>query len=194
VEKTTSGTPLSTRSSTDFSSQDSLILDGPAATSQGRRCVVDWAKPNGGMPHGTYLGPYVFLTVMINDLKSPLELHKFVDDCTLSEIIKKAGTSIMQQEIDSVDSWSSLNHSVINSKKTKEILIGSIQKNPPPLLHLGGQPVEHVTSYKLLCLHVADRLQWNEHVSSLFQGGTAHPFSPASKAFSNSSDYLLHNY
>jgi len=64
----------------------------------------DWASPNGGMPQGTYLSPYVFLT-LIDDLTSPLELHKFVDDGTLSEIIKTSGTSIMQQEIDSVDSW-----------------------------------------------------------------------------------------
>jgi len=104
---------------------------------------------------------------MINDLTSPLELHKFVDDCTLPEIINQSDTSIMQQEMDSVDSWSSLNHMVITTKKTKEILIGSIQKNPPPLLQLDGQSVERVTSYKLLGLHVTDSLQWNEHVSSL---------------------------
>jgi len=97
------------------------------------------------MPQGTYLGSYVFLT-MIDDLKSPLELHKFVNDYTLSEIIEKAGTSIMQQEIGSVNSWSSLNHMVINTKKTKETLIGSLQKNPPPLLQLDWQPVERVTS------------------------------------------------
>jgi len=108
----------------------------------------DWSSPNGGMPQGTYLGPYIFLT-MIDDLKSLLQLHKFVDDCTLSEIIKKAGTSIMQQEIDSVDSWSSLNHMVINTKKTKEMLICWIQKNPPPLLQLEWQPVERVTSCKV---------------------------------------------
>jgi len=96
---------------------------------------------------------------MIDDLKPPLELHKFVDDCTLSETIKKAGTSILQQEIDSVDSWSSLNHMVINTKKTKGMLIGSIQKNPPPLLQLDGQPVERVTSYRLLGLHITYSLQ-----------------------------------
>jgi len=55
----------------------------------------DWASPNGGMPQGTYLGPYVFLT-MIDDLKSPLELHKYVDDCTLFEIIIQSGTRLMQ--------------------------------------------------------------------------------------------------
>jgi len=95
------------------------------------------------MPQGTYLSPYAFLTV-IDDFEPPLELHKFVDDCTLSEIIEKSGTSIMQQEIDIVDS-SSLNRMVINTKKTKEMLIGSIQKNPPPLLQLDWQHVERVT-------------------------------------------------
>jgi len=97
----------------------------------------DWASPNGGMPQGTYLGPYIFLT-MIDDLKSQLELHKFVDDCTLSEIINKASIMQQEKEIDSVDSWSSLNHMVINIKKTKEMLISSIQKNLPPLLNLMG--------------------------------------------------------
>jgi len=107
----------------------------------------DWASPNGGMPQETYLGPYVFLTI-IDDQKSPLQLHRFFDDCTLSKIIKKSGTSIMQQGIDSVDSWSSLNHMVINTntKKTKDMLIGSIQKHLPILLQLDWQPVERVTS------------------------------------------------
>jgi len=34
----------------------------------------EWAKPNGGMPQGTWLGPYVFLG-LINDLTSLIELH-----------------------------------------------------------------------------------------------------------------------
>jgi len=129
---------------------------------------------------------------MIDDLKSPLELHKFIDSCTLSEIIKTAGTSIMQQEIDSVDSLSSLNHMVIN---TKEMLIGSIQKNPPPLLQLDGQPVERVTSYKLLGLHVTDSLEWNEHVSSLFARAAQrlHVVQQLKRA-AMSSDDLLYYY
>jgi len=94
---------------------------------------------------------------------------------------------IMQQEIDSVDSWSSLNH-CHKYYKTKEMLIGSIQTNPPPLLQLDGQPVEHVTSNKLLGLHVTDSLQWNEQwtcVIIVFQDGIAPPFTPATKACSN---------
>jgi len=57
----------------------------------------DWVSPNGGMPQGTYHSPYVFLS-LYNDLKSLLELLKIVDDCTLTEIIKKLNTSRMQLE------------------------------------------------------------------------------------------------
>ena len=128
----------------------------------------DWISPNGGMPQGTVIGPYVFLS-LINDLKSRLELHKFVDDCTLTETIRKhqLNSSIMQSEIDCVDSWSNLNHTNVNTKKTKEMLLGSITKNPPPCLQLNGQQIERVRSSKLLGLLVTDSLKWNEHVSSL---------------------------
>jgi len=101
----------------------------------------------------------------------------------------------MQQEMDSVDSWSSLNHMVINTKKTKEMLIGSIQKNQPPLLQLDGQPVERVTIYKLLGFHVTDSLQWNEHVSSLCSRAAQRlHFLQQLKRASMSSDDLLYYY
>jgi len=125
---------------------------------------------------------------MIDDLKSPLELHKFVDDCTLSEIIKKSGTSIMQQEIDSVDSWLNLNHMVINTKKTKEMLIGSNRKNLPPLLQLDGQPVTYCKIISALqvtscwpCWVATSQIVCN-YVIIVFQGGTAPPYFPANKA------------
>ena len=63
----------------------------------------DWASPNGVMQQGIYFGPYACLS-LIDDLKSLLEQHKFVDDCTLTEIIKEQTTSRMQPEIDSVNS------------------------------------------------------------------------------------------
>jgi len=38
------------------------------------------------MPQGSKLGPLSFI-VMIDDLKANCEVHKFVDDTTLSELI-----------------------------------------------------------------------------------------------------------
>ena len=126
----------------------------------------DWASPNGSMPQGTWLGPYVFLS-LIDELKSLLELHKYVDDCTLTETIRKLSASIMQQEVDNVNSWSCTNHMNINTKKTKEMLLGPMKNNQLPALQLNGQSIERVKTYKLLGLHVTDSLRWNEHVSSI---------------------------
>jgi len=128
--------------------------------------LSDWASPNGGMPQGTWLGPYVFLA-LINDLQSQLELHKFVDDCTLSEIIAKLSVSTMQKEIDDLNSWSRTNLMNINTRKTKEMLLGTMKKTPPPSLQLNGQQIERVRNYKLLGLHITDRLEWHQHISAI---------------------------
>jgi len=51
--------------------------------------VSNWATWNGGMPQGTWLGPYIFL-IHINDLRDNAScLHsKFFDDVTVIEVIE----------------------------------------------------------------------------------------------------------
>ena len=154
----------------------------------------DWASPNGGMPQGTWLGPYVFLT-LINDLSSTMELHKFVDDCTLSEIITRHETSAMQSEMDSLAKWSESNFMNINIKKTKEMLLGSIGKTQPLPVLLACSPIDRIHSYKLLGLHVSDTLKWNDHVSSVCSKAASRlHFLKLLKRASMSPDDLIHYY
>jgi len=154
----------------------------------------NWASPNGSMPQGTWLGPFVFLS-LINDLKSKMELHKFVDDCTLSEFIAKLTASEMQQEIDELNSWSSSNPMNINTNKTKEMLMGPARNSPPPTLQLNGKPIERVRSYKLLGLHVKDALKWNEHVSTICSKAAQRlHFLKQLKRSAMSTDDLLYYY
>ena len=154
----------------------------------------DWASPNGGMPQGTWLGPYVFLS-LINDLRSLLELHKFVDDCTLTEIISPLNVSVMQQELDKLNDWSDANHMNVNTRKTKEMLIGNIRANPPPTLQLHGHSIERVQSYKLLGLYVTDTLKWNEHVSRICSKAAQRlHFLKQLKRSAMSTDDLLYYY
>ena len=49
---------------------------------------------------------------------------------------------------------------IVNGRKTKEILLGSILKDPPLFATLKGTPVERVTTFKLLAVHVANDLKW----------------------------------
>ena len=99
-----------------------FIPHEPPATCQDSIFFSNWASSNGGIRQGTWLGPYVFLS-LINDLKSTLQLHKFVDDCIMTEIISAFDVSVMKQELDKLKSWSDTNLMNINTKKTKEMLI-----------------------------------------------------------------------
>ena len=85
---------------------------------------------NGSMPQGTWLGLYIFL-ILINDLTATIQLDKFVDDVTLTERLIPDEPSNMQQELSRLQAWSNANLMNVNSKKTKEMLLGPIIKNHP---------------------------------------------------------------
>ena len=55
----------------------------------------------------------------------------------------------------------------INTKKTKEILLGSALKDPPSAIVLDSEIVDRVTSFKLLGVTVNNCLNWNDHVSAV---------------------------
>jgi len=44
---------------------------------------------------------------------------------------------------------------IVNDRKTKELLIGPVLKDPSPSVSLSGTPVERVTAFKLLGVYVA---------------------------------------
>jgi len=56
---------------------------------------------------------------------------------------------------------------VINSKKTKEMILGTANKSPPPLLTISNSPVERVTCFKLLGINICNNLRWDAHVDAL---------------------------
>jgi hypothetical protein len=58
-----------------------------------------WTTLTGGMPQGTWFGPYVFL-ILIDDLHTIIDTFKFVDDVTLTEVVvKQPADSRMQLAI-----------------------------------------------------------------------------------------------
>jgi len=128
--------------------------------------LSDWLKLNGGMPQGTWLGLYVFL-ILINDLEATVSLLKYVDDVTASEVLRRQETSRMQAVADSLADWSSQNFMNINTAKTKEMLLGPINNDPPCLLTIGDNSIERVNSFKLLGVTVTYTLKWEENVSKI---------------------------
>jgi len=123
---------------------------------------------SGGIPQGSRLGPLSFI-VPIDDLKAACEVHKFVDDTTFSELIPSTGSvSNMPSHLTSaLLTWTANNDMQINTYKTKEMILGSI--NLPPLLTSSGA-IERVSTFKLLGIHL-DRnltnLSWSTHINSI---------------------------
>ena len=56
---------------------------------------------------------------------------------------------------------------IVNGRKTKELLIGPVLKDPTPSVSLSGTPMECVTVFKLLGVHVASDLKWLQHVDAI---------------------------
>jgi hypothetical protein len=113
----------------------------------------EWAYVNGGVPQGTKLGTILFL-VMINDLKmkSLNSSHwKYVDDVTISEVIKETEESRLQTELNELQQWACENDMKLNGLKCKEMVISFLRQsdNYTPL-HINDQQLELVTSFKIL--------------------------------------------
>ena len=156
--------------------------------------VSQWTTLTGGMPQGTWFGPYVFL-VLIDDLQTILDTFKFVDDVTLCEVVADPSISQMPVAAHQVVDWSSQNLMNINTKKTKEMLLGSILSNSPPLIFINDSVVERVTSFKLLGLTIANNLNWEEHIMSVCNRANKRlHYLKLLKRCSVSDDDLLHYY
>jgi len=51
--------------------------------------------------------------------------------------------------------------------KTKEMLIGTITRDPAPSVSLCDETVDRVSTFKLLGVHVSNDLKWMQHVNTV---------------------------
>ena len=123
-----------------------------------------WKPLNGSMPQGSPLGPLTFL-VMIDDLAPGCLTHKYVDDTTLTEIISSpTSDSHMPQYLQELTLWTQKNGMLINTAKTKELVIGRWDHQSNGLLSTQDGPIERVTEFKLLGVYVDSNLSWKKHI------------------------------
>ena len=127
-----------------------------------------------GVPQGSILGPLLFL-IYINDL--PLHVKQsnmdlYADDSTLhfhDKNIEKIN-SILQNDLNAIQSWCNNNSMKINAQKTKCMKLGSKQKLKQLselCITVNETCIENVHSFKLLGIDIDENLSWEDHVDRI---------------------------
>ncbi|XP_068697663.1 uncharacterized protein [Montipora foliosa] len=109
---------------------------------------------------------------MVNDLGRAMSrnfgMWKYVDDVSLSENLSKGSLSSSQSTLDYINSWASENWMRLNAKKCKELRLCFFKEKPQlSPLTTDDQPLEVVTSHKVLGLIIQNDLKWNQHIASV---------------------------
>ena len=127
-----------------------------------------------GVPQGPILGPLLFL-LFINDLPLSLKdisvsVDLYADDTTLysTNLEKDVLEANLQKTLDLVRSWCLENGMLINTDKTKLMLIASRQKRNSLIdsklkITFDNMQLKNSSNEKILGVHVDQNFVWNSH-------------------------------
>jgi len=73
----------------------------------------------------------------------------------------------MQSVVDELVNWSTSNHMNINSRNTKEMILGSMRKQTVSPVMISQETIEQLTSFKRFGVTVSDSLRWGDHVAAV---------------------------
>ena len=120
-----------------------------------------------GVPQGSILGPLLFL-LFINDL--PVWVDLYADDTALysTALDKSSLENNLQKALDSVHTWCLENGMLLNTDKSKLMLIASRLKRNSLIdsdfnLTYNKFDLKNSTNEKILGVHVDQNFVWNNH-------------------------------
>ena len=138
--------------------------------------MSDFKQISYGVPQGSILGPLLFL-LFINDLPlytDNVSTDLYADDTTLYDIqdsMEQIGENL-QRAINNLHTWCQNNGMILNSSKTKVMLVTSNQKrqrlhNDNLILNYNNETLSMITNDKILGVYVDNNLTWSEHIKHL---------------------------
>jgi len=82
-------------------------------------------------------------------------------------MIPSGSPSNMTDYLSSLLIWTADNDMQLNTSKTKEMILGCIDLTSIPSLSAPTGPIQRVTTFKLLGLHLDASLSWTTHINSI---------------------------
>ena len=135
-----------------------------------------------GVPEGSVIGPLLFV-IYINDLLTSLPANTvmaYADDVTLVAYgqSEAEAAGALQVLLNCVNEWSTRNALLVNTHKSKWMLISPVLKRSAAstattytcqrnTLKFSTMPLERVDTVRLLGVQHTDTLSWNAHISTV---------------------------
>uniref|UniRef100_A0A3P9IH10 Reverse transcriptase domain-containing protein n=1 Tax=Oryzias latipes TaxID=8090 RepID=A0A3P9IH10_ORYLA len=124
-----------------------------------------------GTPQGCVLSPALF-TLFTHDcsaIHSTNLVLKFADDTTVVGLISNNDETHYREEVQHLTGWCADNNLILNTSKTKEIIVDfrRTRKVAHTPLFINGEEVERVDHIKFLGIHITSDLTWSLHTSHL---------------------------
>ena len=137
-------------------------------------CTSGTVTSSTGAPQGTCLAPYLF-TLYTSDFRHNSEtchMQKFSDDTAIVAFIRDGLDGEYRELVNNFAAWSRSNHLLLNTSKTKEMVLDFRRSRPPVQpVSIEGADVEVVSSYKYLGVLLDDKLDWSANTDALYRKG-----------------------
>ncbi len=153
----------------------SWILDFLTGRSQVVRMGNNTSSPlilNTGAPQGCILSPllYSLYTHDCTATHSSNVIVKFADDTTVIGLITDNDETAYREEVSTLTKWCQENHLSLNIDKTKELVVDyRRQSREHTPITIDKTPVERVTSFKFLGVHITEDLTWSAHTDAVLK-------------------------
>ncbi len=160
-------------------------------------CVSETVLSSTGAPQGTVLAPFLFTlyTLDFQCHSKSCHVQKYSDDTAVMACIRRDGEGEYRELVRAFSQWSVNNHLLLNTTKTKEMVIDPRRSKSPPLpVSIDGADIEVVSSYKYLGVHLDDRLDWSFNTTHTHTHTHTHAYTQSAAQISNIHSCIFSEY